>query len=210
LHDGVGQYLGINCFAQDEAGPRNRAARHLAMNGQRRLMGSFVHGSMANAMAQALGAQATYRDRQVISLSGDGGFAILMGDFLTLAQLKLPVKVVVFNNCALGFVELEQKSSGILSAGTDINNPDFAAMARAIGIHGIRLERPDRIRDGIAEALAHDGPVLIDAVVSRNELAMPPAITAEMAKGFSLYMLRAVMNGRANEIVELAVGNFWP
>jgi pyruvate dehydrogenase (quinone) len=179
------------------------------MNGKRRLMGSFVHGSMANALAQAIGAQATYRDRQVISLSGDGGFAMLMGDFLTLAQLKLPVKVVVFNNGTLGFVELEQKATGILSVGTNLDNPDFAAMARAIGIHGIRLERPEQIRDGIAKALAHDGPVLIDAVVSRNELAMPPAITAEMAKGFSLYMLRAVMNGRADEIVELAAENLW-
>lgn len=185
------------------------AARHLAMNGRRRLIGSFVHGSMANALAQAIGAQATYRQRQVISLSGDGGFSMLMGDFLTLAQLKLPVKVVVFNNGALGFVELEQKSTGILSTGTDLANPDFAAMARSVGIHGIRLERPEQIRDGIAAALAHDGPVLIDAVVSRNELAMPPTITAEMAKGFSLYMLQAVMNGRADEIVELAAANLW-
>ncbi|SNS82422.1 ubiquinone-dependent pyruvate dehydrogenase [Pseudomonas segetis] len=195
-------------FSCDVGLPTVWAARHLAMNGQRRLLGSFVHGSMANALAQAIGAQATYRDRQVISLSGDGGFTMLMGDFLTLAQLKLPVKVVVFNNGALGFVELEQKSSGILSVGTDLTNPDFASMARAIGIHGIRLEHPGQIRDGIAEALAHKGPVLIDAVVSRTELAMPPSITAQMAKGFSLYMLRAVMNGRADEIVDLAVGNW--
>lgn len=196
-------------FSCDVGLPTVWAARHLAMNGQRRLLGSFVHGSMANAMAQAIGAQATYRNRQVISLSGDGGFTMLMGDFLTLAQLKLPVKVVVFNNGALGFVELEQKSSGILSVGTDLSNPDFAAMARTIGIHGIRLERPEQIHDGIADALAHNGPVLIDAVVSRTELAMPPAITAQMAKGFSLYMLRAVMNGRADEILDLAVGNVW-
>jgi pyruvate dehydrogenase (quinone) len=196
-------------FSCDVGLPTVWAARHLAMNGRRRLIGSFVHGSMANALAQAIGAQATYRQRQVISLSGDGGFSMLMGDFLTLAQLKLPVKVVVFNNGALGFVELEQKSTGILSTGTDLANPDFAAMARAVGIHGIRLERPEQIRDGIAAALAHDGPVLIDAVVSRNELAMPPTITAEMAKGFSLYMLQAVINGRADEIVELAAANLW-
>lgn len=196
-------------FSCDVGLPTVWAARHLTMNGHRRLMGSFVHGSMANAMAQAIGAQASHRDRQVISLSGDGGFAMLMGDFLTLAQLKLPVKVVVFNNGALGFVELEQKSSGILSVGTDLANPDFAAMARAIGIHGIRLEHPEEIRDGIAEALAHDGPVLIDAVVSRTELAMPPTITTQMAKGFSLYMLRAVMNGRADEVLDLAKGNLW-
>lgn len=196
-------------FSCDVGLPTVWAARHLAMNGRRRLMGSFVHGSMANALAQAIGAQASHRSRQVISLSGDGGFSMLMGDFLTLAQLRLPVKVVVFNNGALGFVELEQKSTGILSTGTDLANPDFAAMARAVGIHGIRLERPEQIRDGIAAALAHDGPVLVDAVVSRNELAMPPTITAEMAKGFSLYLLQAVMNGRADEIVDLATANLW-
>jgi pyruvate dehydrogenase (quinone) len=164
---------------------------------------------MANAMAQAIGAQSAFRERQVISLSGDGGFSMLMGDFLTLAQQKLPVKVVVFNNGALGFVELEQKSTGILSVGTDLANPDFAAMARAVGIHGIRLERPEQIRAGLAEALAHQGPVLVDAVVSRTELAMPPGITREMAKGFSLYMLKAVMNGRADEVLDLARQNLW-
>jgi len=196
-------------FSCDVGLPTVWAARHLAMNGQRRLLGSFVHGSMANAMAQAIGAQATHRRRQVISLSGDGGFSMLMGDFLTLAQLDLPVKVIVFNNGALGFVELEQKSTGILGIGTDLENPDFAAMARAIGIHGIRLEHPDQIVDGLTEALAHPGPVLVDAVVSRNELAMPPKITAAMARGFSLYMLRAVMNGRSDEILELAADKLW-
>ncbi|QNK01428.1 ubiquinone-dependent pyruvate dehydrogenase [Dyella telluris] len=196
-------------FSCDVGLPTVWAARHLAMNGKRRLMGSFVHGSMANAMAQAIGAQSAYRERQVISLSGDGGFSMLMGDFLTLAQQKLPVKVIVFNNGALGFVELEQKSTGILSVGTDLANPDFAAMARSMGIHGIRLERPSDIRDGLAEALAHDGPVLVDAVVSRTELAMPPSITREMAKGFSLYMLRAVMNGRSDEVLDLALHNLW-
>ncbi|MDH6170758.1 pyruvate dehydrogenase (quinone) [Variovorax boronicumulans] len=196
-------------FSCDVGLPTVWAARHLRMNGKRRLMGSFVHGSMANAMAQAIGAQATFRQRQVISLSGDGGFTMLMGDFLTLAQLKLPVKVVVFNNGALGFVELEQKATGILSTGTDLHNPNFAAMAEAIGIRGIRLERPEQIQDGIAEALAYHGPVLVDAVVSRSELAMPPAISTEMAKGFSLYLLQAVFNGRTDEIVELAASNLW-
>ena len=105
------------------------AARYLATNGKRRLLGSFWHGSMANAMAQAIGAQAACPGRQVISLSGDGGFTMLMGDFLSLTQLKLPVKVVVFNNGALGFIELEQKSTGFLEYGTELNNPNFAAMA---------------------------------------------------------------------------------
>jgi len=196
-------------FSCDVGLPTVWAARYLDMNGQRRLLGSFVHGSMANAMAQAIGAQSAFPRRQVVSLSGDGGFSMLMGDFLTLAQQKLPVKVVVFNNGSLGFVELEQKSTGILGVGTDLANPDFAAMASSMGIHGIRLERPGEIRAGLAEALAHDGPVLVDAVVSRTELAMPPSITREMAKGFSLYMLKAVMNGRADEVVDLALHNLW-
>jgi pyruvate dehydrogenase (quinone) len=179
------------------------------MNGKRRLLGSFWHGSMANAMAQAIGAQAAFPGRQVISLSGDGGFAMLMGDLLTLTQQRLPVKVVVFNNGTLGFVELEQKSTGFLDFGTELQNPDFAAMAEAIGIRGIRLEDPAQVDEGIAAALAHDGPVLIDAVVNRTELAMPPSVTLEMAKGFTLYMVKAVLNGRADEVYDLARTNLW-
>jgi pyruvate dehydrogenase (quinone) len=138
------------------------------MNGRRRLIGSFWHGSMANAMAQAIGAQATCPMRQVISLSGDGGFAMLIGDLLSLQQLRLPVKVVVFNNSALGFIEIEQRSSGFLNTGTELENPNFAAMAEAVGIRGIRLEDAADVEGGIAEALAHDGPVLVDAVVNRT------------------------------------------
>jgi pyruvate dehydrogenase (quinone) len=196
-------------FTADVGLPTVWAARYLAMNGKRRLVGSFWHGSMANAMAQAIGAQAAFPDRQVISLSGDGGFTMLMGDFLSLSQLGLPVKVCVFNNGALGFIELEQKSTGFLDFGTEFTNPNFAAMAEAIGIRGIRLERPGEVEDGIAAALAHEGPVLIDAVVNRQELAMPPAVTLEMAKGFSLFMVQAVMNGRGNALVELARTNLW-
>ncbi|HET6223931.1 MAG TPA: thiamine pyrophosphate-dependent enzyme, partial [Dongiaceae bacterium] len=175
--------------------------------GRRRLLGSFWHGSMANAMAQAIGVQKASPGRQVISLSGDGGFAMLMGDFLSLNQLGLPVKVVVFNNGALGFIELEQKSSGFLDTGTELKNPNFAAMAEATGVRGIRIEDPAEVKPKLAEALAHDGPVLIDAVVNRMELAMPPKVTTEMAKGFTLYMLKAVMNGRGDELVELARTN---
>ncbi len=196
-------------FTCDVGLPTVWAARYVAMNGRRRLLGSFWHGSMANAMAQAIGAQAACPGRQVISLSGDGGFAMLMGDLLTLKQLRQPVKVVVFNNGALGFIELEQKSTGFLDFGTELSNPNFAAMAEAVGIRGIRLEDPSEVDDGIATALAHDGPVLIDAVVNRTELAMPPSVTVEMAKGFSLYMVRAIMNGRGDEIVDLAKTNLW-
>src|SRR5437763_11495990 len=196
-------------FTCDVGLPTVWAARYLAMNGKRRLIGSFWHGSMANAMAQAIGAQASFPGRQVISLSGDGGFTMLMGDFLSLAQLGLPVKVVVFNNGALGFIELEQKSTGFLSFGTDFKNPNFAAMAEAAGIRGIRLEKSAEVEQGIAAALAHPGPVLVDAVVNRTELAMPPAVTLEMAKGFTLYMVKAVMSGRGDEVLDLARSNLW-
>ncbi len=196
-------------FTCDVGLPTVWAARYLAMNGKRRLVSSFWHGSMANAMAQAIGAQAAFPKRQVISLSGDGGFTMLMGDLLSLAQLGLPVKVVVFNNGALGFIELEQKSTGFLDFGTELKNPNLAAMAEAVGIKGIRLEDAADVEPGIAAALAHEGPALVDAVVNRQELSMPPAITLEMAKGFTLYMVKAVMSGRGDEILNLAVTNLW-
>jgi pyruvate dehydrogenase (quinone) len=196
-------------FTCDVGLPTVWAARYLAMNGKRRLIGSFWHGSMANAMSQAIGAQVASPRRQVISLSGDGGFTMLMGDFLTLVQHDLPVKVVVFNNGALGFIEIEQKSSGFLDFGTKFKNPNFAAMADAVGVRGIRLEDPGDVERGIAEALAHDGPVLVDAVVSRMVLPIPPSITVEMAKGFTLYMLKAVMGGRGDDLIDLAKANLW-
>ena len=196
-------------FTCDVGLPTVWAARYLAMNGKRRLIGSFWHGSMANALAQSIGAQAAFPDRQVISLSGDGGFTMLMGDLLSLVQLKLPVKVVVFNNGTLGFVELEQKSTGFLDFGTELRNPNFAAMAEAVGIKGIRIEDPAQVESGIEAALTHDGPVLIDAVVNRTELAMPPTVTVDMAKGFTLYMVKAVINGRTDEIIDLAKSNLW-
>ena len=196
-------------FTCDVGLPTVWAARYLKMNGRRRLIGSFWHGSMANALAQGIGAQAVYPSRQVVSLSGDGGFAMLMGDFLSLVQLGLPVKVVVFNNGALGFVELEQKSTGFLPFGTDFKNPNFAAMAEAVVVRGIRLEDPADVEEGITAAFAHDGPVLVDAVVNRTELAMPPSITVEMAKGFTLYMAKAVISGRTDEVIDLARTNLW-
>jgi pyruvate dehydrogenase (quinone) len=196
-------------FTCDVGLPTVWAARYLAMNGKRRLVGSFWHGSMANAMAQALGAQAAYPGRQVISLCGDGGFTMLMGDLLSLVQLDLPVKVVVFNNGTLGFVELEQKSTGFLDFGVDFKNPNFAKMAEAVGLRGIRIEDAAQVEDSIADALAHNGPVLVDAVVNRTELVMPPSVTLEMAKGFTLFMVKAVMSGRADKVIDLAKTNLW-
>ena len=183
------------------------AARYLRMNGRRRLIGSWVHGSMANAMAQSIGAQAAFPGRQVISLSGDGGFAMLMGDFLTLSQLDLPVKVIVFNNGSLGFVELEMQAAGLLETGVALKNPDFAAIARAAGVHALRVEDPGLLAAAVAAILSHPGPALLDVVVNRHELAVPPALTAEQMKGFSLYVLKAVMSGRGDAIIDLAKTN---
>lgn len=195
-------------FTADVGSPTVWAARYLKMNGKRRLIGSFNHGSMANAMPQAIGAQAAFPGRQVISMSGDGGFAMLMGDFISLAQLKLPVKVIVFDNSSLGFVAMEMKAAGYLDAGTELKNPDFAAMSNAMGILGIRVEQSEDLEPALRRALAHDGPVLVDVVTATQELVMPPSIKLEQAKGFSLYMLKAVMSGRGDEVIELARTNW--
>ena len=183
------------------------AARYLKMNGKRRLIGSFNHASMANAMPQAIGAQASHKDRQVISMSGDGGFAMMMGDFISLAQLGLPVKVVVLNNGTLGFVEMEMKAAGFVDTAVTLKNPDFAAMAMAMGIKGVRVEDPAKLEDALRDAFAHKGPVLVDVVSARQELAMPPKATLEQAYGFSLFLMRAVMDGRATQIIDLARTN---
>jgi pyruvate dehydrogenase (quinone) len=164
---------------------------------------------MANALPQAIGAQASHRGRQVIALSGDGGLAMLMGDLLTLRQHELPVKVVVFRNDALGFVELEMKAAGILDFATSLHNPDFARMADAAGLLGLTAETPEQVRPMIDHALAHDGPALVEVLVSRQELSMPPTITFDQVTGFGLFMLRAVLSGRGDEIVDLAKVNLW-
>jgi pyruvate dehydrogenase (quinone) len=196
-------------FSCDVGTPTVWAARYLTMNGQRRLLGSFNHGSMANALPQAIGAQASHRGRQVVSLSGDGGLAMLLGDLLTLRQLDLPVKIVVFRNDALAFVELEMKAAGFLDFATDLHNPNFAKMAEAAGLLGLTAETPDQVRPMIAEAFAHDGPALVEVMVSRQELSMPPTITLEQISGFSLFMLRAVLSGRGDEVVDLAKVNLF-
>jgi pyruvate dehydrogenase (quinone) len=196
-------------FTADVGSPTMWAARYLTMNGRRRLLGSFNHGSMANAMPQAIGAQLAFPGRQVISLSGDGGFSMLMGDFLTIRQHKLPVKIIVFNNGALGFVELEMKAAGLVEYGTTLDNPDFAKMAEAVGIRGFRVEDPADVPTAIQSALTHDGPVLVDAVVNRQELSIPPKIELAQAKGFSLYMLRATLSGKGDELLDLAKTNLW-
>ena len=194
-------------FSCDVGTPTIWAARYLTMNGQRRLLGSFSHGSMANALPQAIGAQVSHPSRQVVTLSGDGGIAMLLGDLLTLRQLHLPVKVVVFNNSSLGFIELEMKAAGILEFATDLENPDFAKLADAAGVLGLRAETPEQVRPMLLQALQHDGPALLEVIVNRQELSMPPTITLDQMKGFSLYMIKAVLDGRGTRILDLAKTN---
>ena len=196
-------------FTCDVGTPTIWAARYLRMNGKRRLLGSFNHGSMANALPQAVGAQESHPGRQVISMSGDGGFAMLMGDLLTLKQHELPVKLIVFKNDSLAFVELEMKAGGILDFGTDLRNPDFQKIAEGAGLLGLKAETPDQVEPAIAAALEYDGPALVEVQVSRQELSMPPTITLEQAKGFSLFMMKAVLSGRGDEIIDLAKVNLF-
>jgi pyruvate dehydrogenase (quinone) len=191
-------------FSCDVGTPTIWAARYLTMNGKRRLLGSFNHGSMANALPQAIGAQVSHPGRQVVSLSGDGGLAMLMGDLLSLQQLQTPVKIIVFKNNSLAFVELEMKAAGILDFGTDLRNPNFAKMAEGAGLLGLTAETPAQVRPMIAQALKYDGPALVEVLVNRQELSMPPTVTAEQVKGFSLFALKAVLSGRGEEIVDLA------
>jgi pyruvate dehydrogenase (quinone) len=196
-------------FTCDVGTPTIWAARYLHMNGKRRLLGSFSHGSMANALPQAIGAQETYPDRQVICLSGDGGFSMLMGDFLSLKQLKLPIKVIVFNNSSLSFVELEMKAAGFLTHATDLVETDFSKLAEAAGILGLRAERPEQVKTMLSQALEHEGPALVDVAVNRQELAVPPSINLAQIKGFTLYMIKAVLNGKGDEVVDLAKTNLF-
>jgi pyruvate dehydrogenase (quinone) len=196
-------------FTCDVGTPTIWAARYLTMNGKRRLLGSFSHGSMASALPQAIGAQLVYPDRQVITLSGDGGLAMLMGDLLSLRQLDLPVKLIVFNNSALAFVELEMKAAGMLDFATDLLNPDFAKMAEAAGVLGLKADVPEQVRPMLAQALSHPGPALVEVVVDRQELALPPSIKLEQVKGFSLFMMKAVINGRGSEVIDLLKTNLF-
>jgi pyruvate dehydrogenase (quinone) len=194
-------------FTADVGTPCIWAARYLRMNGTRRLIGSFNHGSMANALPHAIGAQASHPGRQVIALSGDGGIAMLLGELITLRQRHLPVKVVVFNNGALGFVELEMKAAGIVTYGTDLDNPDFAGIARATGLFGVRVDKADQLENALTEAFAHDGPALVEVLTARYELSLPPKLTYGQIKGFTLYATRTILSGGGDELVELTKTN---
>ncbi|NTY61201.1 ubiquinone-dependent pyruvate dehydrogenase [Mycolicibacterium sphagni] len=194
-------------FTFDVGSPTIWTARYLTMNGRRRISGSFTHGTMACALPHAIGAQTAYPGRQVIALAGDGGLTMLFGELLTLVQNRLPVKVIVFNNSSLNFVELEMKAAGVVNFGTELKNPDFGAVAQAIGLFGRRVEHPADLEQAVADALAYDGPALVDVVVARQELSIPPAISAEQAKGFTLWAIRTILAGRADELLDLVSTN---
>ena len=194
-------------FTVDVGSPVVWAARYLRMNGRRRLIGSFNHGTMACALPLAIGAQTTHRDRQVVALAGDGGLTMMFGELISLTQNRLPVKVIIFNNSSLNFVELEMKAAGIVNFGTDLHNPNFADVANAMGIYGRRVEHPSDLEQAVADALAHDGPAVVDVVTARQELSIPPAITVEQAKGFSLYAIRTILAGRGDELLDLVTTN---
>ena len=191
----------------DVGTPTLWAARYFRMNGRRRLIGSFTHGTMANALPQALGVQSAFPDRQVVAFSGDGGLAMLMGELLTLRQLDLPVKIVMLDNGALSFVELEMKADGIVNYGTDLDNPDFAAVARAVGVHGIRVDNAKDLDGALKDAFSHRGPALVDVRTLRHEVAIPPKIALNQAAGFTLWATRSVLNGDASAVLEVARTN---
>jgi len=195
-------------FLPDVGSPVMWAARYLRMNGRRRLIGSFAHGSMANALPQAIGVQSAAPGRQVVALCGDGGLSMLMGELLTVVQSQLPVKMVVFNNSSLNFVELEMKAAGFVNYATGLDNPNFADVANSLGVLGIRVENSADLDAALKKAFSHNGPALIDVVTARQELSMPPAVTAEQAKGFALYAVRTVMSGRGDELLDLAATNW--
>jgi pyruvate dehydrogenase (quinone) len=196
-------------FACDVGTPTVWAARYLSMNGKRRLIGSFNHASMANALPQAIGAQLAFPGRQVISMSGDGGLAMLLGEVLTLRQLDIPVKVVVFKNDSLAFVNLEMLSAGFLDFGTDLTNPNFAALAESAGLLGLSVTSPDQVRPAITQALQHPGPALVEVAVSRQEIVLPPSIDLDLVRKFGLFVVKAVLSGKGDEVIDLAKTTFW-
>jgi len=183
------------------------AARYLTPNGRRRVIGSFLHGTMANALPHAIGAQLAYPGRQVISMSGDGGLGMLLGELLTVALHRLPVKIITFNNSSLGMVKLEMLVSGLPDFETDHASVDYAAIAAAAGIHAVRIEQPKDIRAGLKDALAYPGPALVDLVTDPNALSIPPHISGAQVRGFALAATKVVLSGGVGRMLEMARSN---
>ena len=205
----------INQYANDDAlvtgdcgSPMVWLLRHFKTNGKRRTLASLSHGTMANALPQAIGFKKAYKDRQVISLSGDGGLAMLMGELLTVVQEKVDIKIVVFNNSSLNFVELEQKVEGLVDHYTDLQNPDFAKLAESIGIKGWKVDKPEELEGAVKAFLSAKGPALLDVKTSGYELVMPPKVTAGEVSGMALYGTKAIMQGRVKDVTDLLIHNF--
>jgi pyruvate dehydrogenase (quinone) len=183
-------------------------ARYLHAGADRRFLGSFNHGSMANALPQAIGAQAAYPARQVISLSGDGGLTMLLGDLLTIPQYQMPLKIVLFNNHRLGMVQMEMEVVGLPHYGCELKNPNFATLAQAIGLMGLRVEDPADVRPALTKALEYNGPALVDVVTDPNVLAMPPKATVQQAKGFALAMTKMAFSGEFGDVLDTVMANW--
>ena len=184
------------------------AARYVRATGKRLFLGSFNHGSMANAMPMSIGASLSYPGRQVIAFCGDGGLSMLLGDLATIKQYNLPIKLVVFNNRALGMVKLEMQVQGLPDNETDMVNPDFALIAEAMGFKGITVHEPALLEKAVGEAFTHNGPVLLNVMTNPNSLAMPPTIDWDEMKGYMLSMTKMMLGGRMNDILEMVRSNY--
>jgi len=183
-------------------------ARYIQATGKRQMLGSFNHGSMANAMPQAIGAALACPGRQVIAFCGDGGISMLLGDLATITQYKLPVKIIVFNNRSLGMVKLEMEVAGLPDWQTDMYNPDFALVAQAMGMKGITVNDPDEVKQALKEAFMYKGPALVNIMTDPNALAMPPKIEFEQVKGMALSMTKLILNGRMEEVLDTVKANY--
>ena len=205
----INQYADDGALVTGDCGsPMVWLLRHFKTNGKRRTLASLSHGTMANALPQAIGFKKAYKDRQVISLSGDGGLAMLMGELLTVVQEKVDIKIVVFNNSSLNFVELEQKVEGLVDHYTDLQNPDFAKLAESIGIKGWKVDKPEELEGAVKAFLSAKGPALLDVKTSGYELVMPPKVTAGEVSGMALYGTKAIMQGRVKDVTDLLIHNF--
>jgi len=183
-------------------------SRYINATGRRRMIGSFNHGSMANAMPQAIGAALAMPNRQVVALCGDGGLSMLLGDLATITQYNLPIKIVVFNNRSLGMVKLEMEVAGLPDWQTDMINPDFAMVATAMGIKGFTINDPDEARHSLREAFLYNGPVVINIMTDPNALAMPPKVELSQVKGMAVSMTKLMLNGRMDEVIDTIKSNY--
>ncbi|MCC8409667.1 thiamine pyrophosphate-dependent enzyme [Mucilaginibacter sp. UR6-1] len=183
-------------------------ARYINATGKRKMLGSFNHGSMANAMPQAIGASLAFPGRQVVAFCGDGGLSMLLGDLATITQYKLPVKIIVFNNRSLGMVKLEMEVAGLPDWQTDMHNPDFMLVAQAMGMKGFTVNEPTGVKAAIQAAFQHDGPALVNIMTDPNALAMPPKIEFKQVKGMALSMSKLILNGEMNEVLDTVKANY--